>query len=660
MGFRLVGRVEFFYHGKQIAKITIMQILKTDSVATKELFFSPVNDPSEPASIINGTLLPIKLGGSATHNQFTSVLPFRDGITERKNSNLDFTGSCQPIVIEFDHDTLDHQKERIAIITNKIYTVSQSIFSGNKSYHLVLWFRHFANSIGEYKRKWFAFYWWLSDEFPELLYYHEKLYKDSGSEDQGNLPWENIPDVQMASANRYFRQAGGWRPDTNKEQITVPVSGSIDELADLDWFIGDIVFPEGSRFCDNTEPHINQNDPVITTLIQYPIRTLILEETGVNPPKSGRMACPKCGGEGRFEINDVDNYVKCFGADCVLAGNPIEFLIRLHGITKSDAINKLKSKMGIIDTEKRRNNKPLGVIPEPWDFYEYVKDDRPRPDDFIEGILPTESVCGIVSNPGIGKTILTMNLCIHLAAGKDWFDLKIFHSRKVLYLIAEGGYWLLRDRIKKMSHYDIKPEEGMLFLFPVRPFNLIDNSDMRLVESVINSNQPDIIVFDTLIKTHNVDENDNPAMQRILDIIRSFITGKNRSAFIIHHQSKGGLTRGATAIEAELDTVLKMSWNKKADRTRELEFSKVRHSEMLPPLSLILNLNNLIFEKVHTGNGDEKFLISLLNNGGLTKADAKNRYIEKTGRSKSSFYKAWNIIKPQLSQNGKLFSYDTR
>jgi len=637
-----------------------MQILKTNSVATKQLFFLPISDPNNPNKIINATLQPIAVHGTGIHNQFTTVIPFIDGAKERKNSTLDFTGSCQPIVIEFDHDDLEHQKERIRIVTTRVNTITQAIYSGNKSYHLVLWFRHFANSIDEYSRKWFAFYRWLSNEFPELLYYHEKLYKDSGAEDQGNLPWENIPDVQMASANRYFRQAGGWRPDTNKEQIMVPVNGSIDELADMDWFIEDIVFPEGSRYCDNTEMHIHQNDPLIIPLIQYPIKTLILEETGVNPPKLGRMACPKCNGEGRFEINDVDNYVKCFGADCDLAGNPIDFLVRLHGITKAEAINQLKSKLGINTTENRRNNKPLGVIPEPWDFYKYVKDDQSRPDDFIEGILPPETICGIVSDPGIGKTILAMNLCIHLAAGEDWFDMKIPQCRKVLYLLAEGGYWLLRDRIKKLSNYDIKPADETLFLFPVRPFNLVDSLDVTLVESAINSILPEIIVFDTLIKTHNVDENNNPEMQRIMDIIRSFITGKNRSAFIIHHQSKGGFTRGATAVEGDLDTILKLSWDKKDDRTRKLEFSKIRHGEQLVPLTLALNPNNLIFEKIHTEFSDNKILISLLNNGGLTKADAKNKYIEKTGRSKTSFYNEWKMVEPQLIQNGKLFSYDTR
>jgi len=402
-----------------------MQILKTYSVVTKELFFLTVDDPTNPEDIIESTLKPITINGAENQNQFTTIIPFMDGAKERKNSALDFTGSCQPIVIEFDHDTLDHQKDRIDIIANKIDTVSQVIFSGNKSYHLVLWFRHFANSVGEYKSKWFAFYKWMSDEFPELLYYHEKLYKDSGAEDQGNLPWENIPDVQMASANRYFRQAGGWRPDTNKEQITLPVNGSIDELADMDWFIEDIVFPEGSRFCDNTETHVYQNDPVITTLIQYPIRTLILEETGVNPPKWGRMACPKCGGEGRFEINDVDNYVNCFDANCDLAGNPIDFLVRLHGISKSKAIIYLKNKLGIKNAATNCNSKPLGIIPNPLEFYQYLEDDRPKPEDFIAGVLPPETICGIVSDPGIGKTILAMNLSIHLAAGEDWFDMKI-------------------------------------------------------------------------------------------------------------------------------------------------------------------------------------------------------------------------------------------
>ena len=130
----------------------------------------------------------------------------------------------------------------------------------------------------------------------------------------------------------------------------------------------------------------------------------------------------------------------------------------------------------------------------------------------------------------------------------------------------------------------------------VRPYDLLNSDDILLFTNLIDEYDPDVIIIDTFIKCHTVDENDNGAMQRVLDIVRSAITGKGRSAIICHHLSKSGQLRGATSIEGELDTMIKLEPVKKQNHGIKVKFDKIRHGENIRSMNLLLNPETLIFE----------------------------------------------------------------
>jgi predicted ATP-dependent serine protease len=311
--------------------------------------------------------------------------------------------------------------------------------------------------------------------------------------------------------------------------------------------------------------------------------------------------------------------------------------------------------MSLTEILTEPNRSSIGIIEKPMDFYDIEKDDRPKPPDMIEGILPPETICGIVSDPGIGKTILAMNLCIHLSAGKDWCGHTIDKSYKTLYVLAEGGYWSLRDRVKKMSDYSIKPEENAFMLFPVRPYDLMTD-DYAQFEKLLEDYSPDVFVIDTFIKCHDNEENDNRAMQRVMDKIRDMITSKNRSAFICHHLSKGGLSRGATAIKGDLDTVLRLSRINNTSTDRKLEFEKIRHGADIDPKVLSLNDDTLIFESTERSVFEDEFmeLYRKLESG---RGYSVEQLIELYPKSRSTFYKykLQDLCNSRLRLDGNLY-----
>ncbi|HCL00619.1 MAG TPA: hypothetical protein DHW42_11020, partial [Candidatus Marinimicrobia bacterium] len=88
-----------------------MLIAKSFSVKAKfeDLVLEPV-EANVAMDIINHTIIPLSKKGIL--NQFTTLIPLKDIATARRKEWLDFTGIVQPVVLEFDNDSLEHQEER--------------------------------------------------------------------------------------------------------------------------------------------------------------------------------------------------------------------------------------------------------------------------------------------------------------------------------------------------------------------------------------------------------------------------------------------------------------------------------------------------------------------------------------------------------------------
>ncbi|MFC1786307.1 AAA family ATPase, partial [Candidatus Neomarinimicrobiota bacterium] len=214
-------------------------------------------------------------------------------------------------------------------------------------------------------------------------------------------------------------------------------------------------------------------------------------------------------------------------------------------------------------------NKSLLITDQPMDFWDIVKDKTPKPSDFIEGYLPIESIAMDVGIQGIGKTLFNLNKAICLSNGGSWFGLKILKAVKVLYFIAEGGYFSIQNRIKTMAEYtDSQPKVDFLTIAPITPFKITESSNFQMIELIIDKILPDVIFFDPLVKIHNSDENSNNEMEVVMNKLRSLITGKNRSIVIVHHVNKSQQSRGASAIEGDVDSSLQISWANKTKGIR--------------------------------------------------------------------------------------------
>ena len=209
-------------------------------------------------------------------------------------------------------------------------------------------------------------------------------------------------------------------------------------------------------------------------------------------------------------------------------------------------------------------------------------------------------------------------IAMALAEGKPWHSFQIKESHRILYILAEGGYFSIRERIRMLLGTAINFPEDKLFLWPVRPFNILDSSDFAELSQSIDRYDPDIIFLDPMRKLHTADENDNGAMQAVMSRFRSLITDKGRSLMLSHHTNKGNHSaRGASAIIGDCDTVLKLEWNKsdKTIATHSLRAEKVRHGPVPADLALSFDSNTLKFI-THNPLGRDRIYTIMRNKGG--------------------------------------------
>ena len=223
---------------------------------------------------------------------------------------------------------------------------------------------------------------------------------------------------------------------------------------------------------------------------------------------------------------------------------------------------------------------------------ELLSDDSSPPKPIIDnGLLLDGTLLLLIGPPKSKKTFLTMNLALSIASGSDFSGFKVPKPKKVLYLLAEGGFYPTRDRFKKMA----KGKNQNLFVgFPnYLPINSEDG--YHFLYNLVNEFNPDVLILDPLIKFHDVDENSASQMSDVLGKIRTMMAELELSVILVHHTgkvaSRGG--RGSSVIVGDYDSCIEIC--KSDNGNVSLKFD-MRHVETLPTKKIRFNPDTFWFE----------------------------------------------------------------
>jgi archaellum biogenesis ATPase FlaH len=256
-----------------------------------------------------------------------------------------------------------------------------------------------------------------------------------------------------------------------------------------------------------------------------------------------------------------------------------------------------------------------------------------------DGILPEKAILIISGKPKVRKTFLTQNLAIALATGRSFAIFRINEPHKVMILSAEGGIASNYSRMRTMCESrDIKNIENLYACLDTR-WQLDRDGDLAAIEEKIKEIQPDVVIFDPLVRFHCQDENSAQGMANLFGKIRKLVEDNDISVIIVHHLGKNesaGL-RGSSIISGEYDSHICISPGK---RIQALHFD-MRHVEVPEKKDLRFNPKTLWFER------DEHPVIATLNELENATTAALVETLVKKGSysSKGGAYKAIKKLK---------------
>lgn len=158
-----------------------------------------------------------------------------------------------------------------------------------------------------------------------------------------------------------------------------------------------------------------------------------------------------------------------------------------------------------------------------------------------------------VAPGGLGKTANSIVESLSMASGKDLTGTKPSQRLKVWLFNAEDPRDELERRIMAAAiHYKLKPDdfEGRLFLDSGREQELViaqedRKTGVKIVEPIVEAVASlilrlgiDVMIVDPFVSTHQVNENDNGAIDKVAKLWAQVANDTNCAIDIVHHLRK--------------------------------------------------------------------------------------------------------------------------
>ncbi|WP_158078574.1 AAA family ATPase [Microbulbifer mangrovi] len=178
----------------------------------------------------------------------------------------------------------------------------------------------------------------------------------------------------------------------------------------------------------------------------------------------------------------------------------------------------------------------------------------------IKGWLPADSFGVLYGPSGCGKSFFVLSWAFHVAMGREWNGCKV-ERLPTLYVAGEGGVGV-RQRIKALAdeHNNGKGIPNFYRLdHPVRVG--ADEKEMEQLAATIKEKSNEIgndfglIIFDTLARNMEGDENSNKDMSDFITACDNLREVTGASVLVVHHtgKSEAKTARGASALRGACD-----------------------------------------------------------------------------------------------------------
>ncbi len=158
-------------------------------------------------------------------------------------------------------------------------------------------------------------------------------------------------------------------------------------------------------------------------------------------------------------------------------------------------------------------------------------------DRVLGGGIVAGSLVLVGGDPGIGKSTLLLQMCREI----------VNHKKNVLYISGEESLNQIKMRAERLGVF----HDGLL---------LLCETDLDLIEQVIRTDRPDIVVIDSIQTMFKEEISSAPGsvsqVREATGTLMRIAKGSGITIFIIGHVTKEGVVAGPRVLEHMVDTVL--------------------------------------------------------------------------------------------------------
>jgi hypothetical protein len=179
----------------------------------------------------------------------------------------------------------------------------------------------------------------------------------------------------------------------------------------------------------------------------------------------------------------------------------------------------------------------------------------PQPSPLIADTIDARTIVVLSGRRGRGKSLLALDWACCLATGKPWQE-RAVEPGPVLWIAAEGAYGM-HQRVSAWEYAWQQPVEDLTVLPDV--VNLYDGTAVDELVQVARDMRPVLVVVDTWARcTVGGKENDNSDATKATGRLEALRHLGVTTLLIAHTDAEDTKTRGATALEDNVDTVYRL------------------------------------------------------------------------------------------------------
>ncbi|RKS77584.1 AAA domain-containing protein [Motilibacter peucedani] len=160
----------------------------------------------------------------------------------------------------------------------------------------------------------------------------------------------------------------------------------------------------------------------------------------------------------------------------------------------------------------------------------------PEPRWLVENRIVRQSLTVLGAKPGVGKSWLSMDLAVALAAGRPWVGIDIPQPMRVLYVDAENGDDIALERIQQLG--GTSTSLGGRLHYVTASIQLPAASGVARLRATIEWHQPDLVIVDTLASVAPLAEKDTENSSLFLAGVWHLARDHGAAMLLLHHLRK--------------------------------------------------------------------------------------------------------------------------